>query len=154
MDNIFVIAGIIAVIFFIVKFLEMRFVDKESKPLKFLVRDTLVVYVSVVAGNFIYEQVTPVLEQTVATTSSPIAFTDNHRLAIASPGGTPATNTALLVAAVLYSRTQFKELNETSRTNLVRHIHVPGPNAQNQTQSLIEFDADDLQWLSKLMTTD
>jgi hypothetical protein len=77
MDNIFVIAGIIAVIFFIVKFLEMRFVDKESKPLKFLVRDTLVVYVSVVAGNFIYEQVTPALEQTVATTSSPIAFTDN-----------------------------------------------------------------------------
>jgi hypothetical protein len=77
MDNIFVIAGIIAVIFFIVKFLEMRFVDKESKPLKFLVRDTLVVYVSVVAGNFIYEQVTPVFEQTVATTSSPIAFTDN-----------------------------------------------------------------------------
>ena len=55
----------------------MRFVDKESKPLKFLVRDTLVVYVSVVAGNFIYEQVTPALEQTVATTSSPIAFTDN-----------------------------------------------------------------------------
>ena len=84
----------------------------------------------------------------------PIAFSDNHRLAIASPGGTPATNTALLVAAVLYSRTQFKELNETSRTNLVRHIHVPGPNAQNQTQSLIEFDADDLQWLSKLKTTD
>ena len=77
MDNIFVIAGIIAVIFFIVKFLEMRFVDKESKPLNFLVRDTLVVYVSVVAGNFIYEQVTPALEQTVATTSSPIAFTDN-----------------------------------------------------------------------------
>ena len=77
MDNIFVIAGIIAVIFFIVKFLEMRFVDKESKPLKFLVRDTLVVYVSVVAGNFIYEQVTPAREQTVATTSSPIAFTDN-----------------------------------------------------------------------------
>ena len=77
MDNIFVIAGIIAVIFFIVKFLEMRFVDKESKPLKFLVRDTLVVYVSVVAGNFIYEQVTPALEQTVATTSSQIAFTDN-----------------------------------------------------------------------------
>jgi hypothetical protein len=77
MDNIFVVAGIIAVIFFIVKFLEMRFVEKESKPLKFLIRDTLVVYVSVVAGNFIYEQVTPALEQTVAATSAPIAFTDN-----------------------------------------------------------------------------
>lgn len=83
----------------------------------------------------------------------PIAFSDDHRLAIASPGGTPATNTALLVAAVLYSRTQSKELSETPQGNLVRHIQVPGPNAQNQLQSLIEFDADDLQWLSKLTET-
>jgi hypothetical protein len=77
MENIFVVAGIIAVIFFIVKFLEMRFVDKESKPLKFLIRDTLVVYVSVVAGNFVYEQVTPAVSEAVAATTQPIAFTDN-----------------------------------------------------------------------------
>ena len=75
MDNIFLIAGIISVIFFLVKFLEMRYVDKESKPLKFLIRDTLVVYISVVTGNFIYEQVTPVIEETVNTPSAPIAFT-------------------------------------------------------------------------------
>jgi hypothetical protein len=77
MENIFLVAGIIAVIFFIVKFLEMRFIEKESKPLKFLVRDTLVVYVSVVAGNFIYEQVTPAVSEAVAGNPSPIAFTDN-----------------------------------------------------------------------------
>jgi hypothetical protein len=77
MENIFVVAAIIAVIFFIVKFLEMRFVDKESKPLKFLIRDTLVVYVSVVAGNFVYEQVTPAVSEAVAATTQPIAFTDN-----------------------------------------------------------------------------
>jgi hypothetical protein len=77
MDNIFLIAGIISVIFFLVKFLEMRYVEKESKPLKFLIRDTLVVYISVVTGNFIYEQVTPVLEETVNTPSTPIAFTDD-----------------------------------------------------------------------------
>jgi hypothetical protein len=76
MDNIFVVAGIIAVIFFIAKFLEMRFIEKESKPLKFLIRDTLVVYVSVVAGNFVYEQVTPALSDNVITSSVPIAFTD------------------------------------------------------------------------------
>ncbi len=76
MDNIFLIAGIISVIFFLVKFLEMRYIDKESKPLKFLIRDTLVVYISVVTGNFIYEQVTPVIEETVKTPSAPIAFTD------------------------------------------------------------------------------
>lgn len=77
MENIFVVAGIIAVIFFIVKFLEMRFIEKESKPLKFLVRDTLVVYVSVVAGNFIYEQVTPAVSEAVSGNQAPIAFTDN-----------------------------------------------------------------------------
>jgi hypothetical protein len=77
MENIFVVAAIISVIFFIVKFLEMRFVEKESKPLKLLVRDTLVVYVSIVAGNFVYEQVTPAIAETVAGTSVPIAFTDN-----------------------------------------------------------------------------
>ena len=77
MENIFVVAGIISVIFFIVKFLEMRFVEKESKPLKLLVRDTLVVYVTVVTGNFIYEQVTPAISENVVGTSAPIAFTDN-----------------------------------------------------------------------------
>ena len=30
MDNIFVIAGIIAVIFLIIKFIEMRFIEKEN----------------------------------------------------------------------------------------------------------------------------
>jgi len=76
MNNIFLVAGIISVIFFIVKFLEMRFVDKESKPLKFLIRDTLIVYVSVVSGNFVYEQLTPVIAEN-AIGSTPIAFTDN-----------------------------------------------------------------------------
>ena len=76
MDNIFLIAGIISVIFFLAKFLEMRYVEKESKPLKFLIRDTLVVYISVITGNFIYEQVTPVIKETLDNPTTPIAFTD------------------------------------------------------------------------------
>ena len=38
MDNIFIIAAIISVIFVIAKFIEMRFIEKEAKPLKFLIR--------------------------------------------------------------------------------------------------------------------
>lgn len=76
MDNIFLVAGIISVIFFIAKFLEMRHIDNEPKPLKILVRDSLLVYVSVVAGNFILEQLTPVINETVAP-GVPLAFTDN-----------------------------------------------------------------------------
>jgi hypothetical protein len=76
MDNIFLVAGIISVIFFIVKFLEMRYIDDESKPLKILVRDSLLVYVSVVSGNFILEQLNPVINEVVIPTE-PLAFTDN-----------------------------------------------------------------------------
>jgi len=74
MDNIFIIAGVISVIFFIAKFLEMRFLDKESKPLKLLVRDTLLVYFSVVSGYFILEQVKPVTN--IVGGITPV-FTDN-----------------------------------------------------------------------------
>lgn len=76
MDNIFLSAGFISVIFFIAKFLEMRYIDQENKPLKVLVRDTLVVYVSVVIGYFFIQQLSPVINETIIP-SSPIAFTDN-----------------------------------------------------------------------------
>jgi hypothetical protein len=79
MDNIFLIATIISVIFFIVKFMEMRYVDNESKPLKLLIKDTIVVFVSIISGNFIYEQLTPVIKDNVLNggNSNPVAFTDN-----------------------------------------------------------------------------
>ena len=76
MDNIFLVAGIISIIYFIAKFLEMRYVDNEPKPLKFLIRDSLLVYVSVVTGNFIVEQLNPVINETVIPLE-PLAFTDN-----------------------------------------------------------------------------
>ena len=75
MNNIFIIAGIISVIYFIAKFIEMRFIEKESKPLKHLIRDSLLVYFSVLIGNFVSEQVSPVLE--IVHVSNPVAFTDN-----------------------------------------------------------------------------
>lgn len=76
MDNIFLVAGIISVIFFIGKFLEMRYVDQEPKPLKFLIRDSLLVYVSVVCGSFIIDQLKPVINETEIP-AAPLAFTDN-----------------------------------------------------------------------------
>ena len=76
MDNIFLVAGIISVIFFIAKFLEMQYIEKESKPLKVLIRDALVVYVSVVFGIFILDQLSPVIKES-SVINAPIAFTDN-----------------------------------------------------------------------------
>jgi hypothetical protein len=77
MDNIFMFALIISIVFFIVKFIEMRYVDSEPKPLKLLVRDTLVVYFSVVFGNFILEQVEPMLNDGAEISKITPVFTDN-----------------------------------------------------------------------------
>jgi hypothetical protein len=74
MENIFIIAGVVSVVFLIAKFLEMRFIEKEAKPLKHLIRDALVVYFSVVAGNFVMEQINPVFEG--GKKATPV-FTDN-----------------------------------------------------------------------------
>jgi hypothetical protein len=76
MDNIFLAAGIISVIYFIAKFLEMRYVEQEPKPLKFLIRDSLLVYISVVLGSFVIDQLTPVINETEIP-EIPLAFTDN-----------------------------------------------------------------------------
>lgn len=77
MDNIFLASAIISFIYFIAKFMEMRYVDKETKPFKIIFRDVLFVYVSVVFGLFVIEQLTPVVQETIQTSSSPLAFTDN-----------------------------------------------------------------------------
>jgi hypothetical protein len=45
MNNIFLIAAVMSFIFLIIKFIEMRFVEKESKPLKELIRDAILVYI-------------------------------------------------------------------------------------------------------------
>lgn len=56
MENIFVLATIISIVYFLCKFLEMRFITKDIRPLKLLIRETLHVYVSCVFGLFIIRQ--------------------------------------------------------------------------------------------------
>lgn len=58
--------------YFFFKFIEMRFILKANKPLKSIVRDTLIVYFSVLTGNFILEQMGPLKNLTV----SPSIFTN------------------------------------------------------------------------------
>ena len=77
MDNIFIIATVISIVFLISKFIEMRFVDNESKPLKLLIRDALLVYFSVISGYFIMEQIKPILQTAGETLLTPQVFTDN-----------------------------------------------------------------------------
>lgn len=45
-----------AVLFLFVKMVEMKYVDKEPKPLKFVIRDVIVVFVVTCASLFVYQR--------------------------------------------------------------------------------------------------
>lgn len=78
MDNIYIISGIIAFVFFLGKFIEMRFIEKESKPLKTIVKDTLLVYVCTIVAFMILEQLKPIIQESAGGAPiTQIAFTDN-----------------------------------------------------------------------------
>ena len=76
MENTFVIAAIISITFLLAKFLEMRYIEKESKPLKFLMRDAFLVYFSVIIAIFIIDQINPLIKGGTTTKITQV-FTDN-----------------------------------------------------------------------------
>jgi hypothetical protein len=77
MASIFVVAGIISITFLLAKFLEMRFIEKESKPLKLLIRDALIVYFSVLTANFVIDQINQVVNGISGGQKVTPVFTDN-----------------------------------------------------------------------------
>lgn len=74
MDNVFVQAGIIAILYLLIKFGEMRLVLKENKPIKLLMRDTIIVYISTIIGMYIIDQF---MLQGEGIKTVPKAFIDN-----------------------------------------------------------------------------
>ena len=72
MNAMFIQGIIVSCIYLLVRFIEMRFITKESIPLKKLMRDTLVVYISFVSGMFVYSQLEPIKNLSV-----PTVFTNN-----------------------------------------------------------------------------
>lgn len=52
-----IIGVVVAVVYFLLKFIEMRFVDSDNqKPVKVLVRDSIVVCISAVLAVFVLNQ--------------------------------------------------------------------------------------------------
>ena len=86
MENIVIISIVATVCFCIAKFIEMRFIDKENKmkPLKFFVRDAIIVFISVVISVYIYDHLSgtigellnTVTETKILDTKSTEVFTD------------------------------------------------------------------------------
>lgn len=56
MNSKFAIAAVVGIVYVILKFLEIRFITKETKPVKEITRDALLVYMSSVLGLFVIEQ--------------------------------------------------------------------------------------------------
>jgi hypothetical protein len=54
MEKIVIISIAVTVLFCIFKIVEMKFIDKELKPLKFMIRDAVFVFASSIIGCFVY----------------------------------------------------------------------------------------------------
>ena len=63
----FMLSTAVSVIYLLIRFIEMRFITKETKPLKTLIRDALLVYVSSLSGFYILQNITPVITANVST---------------------------------------------------------------------------------------
>ena len=61
--NAYLLAAVIASIYLFTKIIELNFIEEDNKkPIKILVCDSLIVYFSVLAGYFVYNQVIPSLD--------------------------------------------------------------------------------------------
>ena len=74
MHSPFLFATAIATVYLLFRFIEMRYIMKENKPLKLLFRDAMLVYVSVIIGNFILNQIVPLKNM---VSSDPTVFTND-----------------------------------------------------------------------------
>ena len=74
MEKYIIHSGIIAFIYLLMKFVEMRIVIKETKPIKELVRDTIMVYLSAMVGLYIIDEFMPSGESIKKTVTN--VFTD------------------------------------------------------------------------------
>lgn len=54
MEKLLVISAFIAIIFFILKMLEMKYIDKELKPFKNIIRDSAFVFVASLGCLFVF----------------------------------------------------------------------------------------------------
>lgn len=56
MNQYILVSIITSIIFFLIKFIKMRFIDKESEPLKNIVKESGYVFISSLLGGFLMDQ--------------------------------------------------------------------------------------------------
>ena len=56
MNNYILTSIVISIIYFIIKFIEMRFINKEATPIKEVFKNTIVVFLASIIGGFLLDQ--------------------------------------------------------------------------------------------------
>lgn len=74
-NNYILIAFIISIIYSIIKFIEMRFIKKENKPLKQIVIDIIIVFLSSILTLLLTDQFN-INEMITNIKKTPLVFTD------------------------------------------------------------------------------
>lgn len=74
-NNYILIAFIISIIYSIIKFIEMRFIKKENKPLKQVVIDIIIVFLSSILTLLLMDQFN-INEMITNIKKTPLVFTD------------------------------------------------------------------------------
>lgn len=54
MQKVFIISILVTILFSLIKFAEMKFIDKKMKPLKYMVRDMMIVFGCTILATFVY----------------------------------------------------------------------------------------------------
>ena len=71
MENIFLNSSIISILFVLFKYLETKIIVKDNKPIKLIIRDGLIVFISCIAGFYILSHI----NTTITEKNKPSAFT-------------------------------------------------------------------------------
>lgn len=69
MENNFSVGGVIALIYLVAKFIEIKIIHKETRPLQELIREALIVYISAITGVALFDHISHV-EVTTTTTGA------------------------------------------------------------------------------------
>lgn len=85
MEQIILIAILVTILYCILKFLEMKFIEKDVKPVKHVVRDAIIVMFSSIVvqfifanlGNSVSEFFSVITNTKTLETVTPVVFTDS-----------------------------------------------------------------------------
>jgi len=75
-NHLFITAILISILYFLLKVIENKILTKEDMKLKIVFKDSLLVFLSVVIGLNLVEQIMPLIYESGELVTNPPVFTD------------------------------------------------------------------------------